>query len=113
MKNILVNGQWEALDGVYELPLKSAYRLIKSWKSLYFRKNSNKPATIRLLIDTKAPTSDLWKHWLQLFRDGKFVERFRIRDEASDTLSRDLPEENTGTSYIYIIEKFEPIKAAI
>jgi hypothetical protein len=109
MKNIFVNGKWEALDGEYELTLAQAYRYIKGWKSWYFKKNSAKPATIRLLISTKGP-KDYWKNWIQLFRDGKMVERFRIRDEASDTLSRDLPEENVDGNYIYIIDKFEPVK---
>lgn len=110
MKNIFVNGQWEALDGEYECRLDHAYLRIKGWKKLYFKKNSNKPATIRLLIDTKGPSQDWWKHWVQLFRDGRLVDRFRIRDEASDTLSRDLPEENLDGNYIYILEKFEPQK---
>ena len=110
MKNILVNGKWEALDGEYEADLGHAYWRINSWKRSYFRKNSNKPATIRLLIDTKGPSQDWWKHWIQLFRNGELIDRFRIRDEASDTLSRNLPEENLNGSYIYIIEKFEPQK---
>jgi hypothetical protein len=113
MKNIFVNGQWEALDGEYELTLAGAYRLIKGWKSWYFKKNSAKPATIRLFINTDGPSQDWWKHWLQLFRDGQLVDRFRIRDEASDTLSRDLPEENQNGNYIYIIEKFEPQKSTV
>jgi len=112
MKNILVNGKYEALDGEYEADLKHAYLRINAWKRSYFRKNSKNRATIRLLIDTKKPSQDWWKHWLQLFINGELIDRFRIRDEASDTLSRNLPEENLNGSYIYIIATFEPAGVA-
>ncbi len=110
MKNIYENGRWVAIDGEEEFDLGFCGYKMEQWRKQYMRKNSKHRASIRVCIDAKASESIYWIHKLQLFVNGTLKESLRIREEASDTLTRDIAEMKNGNNYHYYIEEFEPAK---
>ena len=101
---------WEDANHQYDLGFCS--RRIKAWKSWYFKKNSAKRATIRLLWYTKLIGRELYNsYFIQLFRDGKMEEQNRIQPEAFDVLKRDLQEEDLDSYHtVFYVARFEPLK---
>jgi hypothetical protein len=108
MKNIFENGRMVAIDGEEELDLGLCGVYMKSWRKCYMRKNSKHRASIRITINAADLSKDFWINHLQLFVNGKRVSSQRIRDEACDVLTRDIPEERHGDMYYYQLEEFTP-----
>lgn len=109
MRNVLnFKNELVALDGEHEFDLKWCYHQMKLWRQSYFRRNSVQDAEI--MLRQKYEVGDLahlTKNWLELSRGGKMVEQYRIKDEAYETLSRKLKEEEYPGRIVFVsLEKF-------
>jgi len=98
MRNYInADGEEVALDGEYEFDLAWCYSRIKAWKGWYFRKNSAKKAAIQIRQKYEIGELEQYtKQWLELWLNHKMIEQIRIRDEAYDTLTRGMKQDEIG-----------------
>ncbi len=102
-----------AIDGEYELELGACHNTITGWKKWYFKKNSKMSAAIRLRCTHSAPDPDHWKYYLELIRDEKLEQQYRICNEAYDVLKgQKVPESYPGVEFIELHEFKPTIKTA-
>lgn len=110
MKNIFVNGHYEAIDGEYEFELSACYNTIRSWKTSYMRKNSKYDCEIKLRAFTPGTESDFWKFYLELSVNNKTIHKDRIRHEAYDVLAKDKPSTQHGEVEFITLEIYKSTK---
>lgn len=109
MKNILnEKGEMVAIDGVHEFELGWCYRMIKSYKQWYFKKNSKHPAVIRLRCVHTALDPIFFEYYLEISINNKLHEQTRIREEAYDVLARDKEIDTYSGIDFITLEKFTP-----
>mgnify|MGYP003656622469 CR=1 FL=1 len=99
-----------AIDGEVEFTVTFCGMAIAGWKKRYFRKNSKKPAKVRLRCNYGPSEQMFWKYFIELELDGKTLEQTRITKETYDQLARDKPTDNMGQIEFIDLEKFIPIK---
>lgn len=93
MKNIFINGHYEAIDGEIEDDLGLCNIMIRSWRTSYMRKNSKHDCYIQLRCFFPVCDPDFWKFYLELYVNNKMVSQSRIRHEAFDVLAHEKPKE--------------------
>lgn len=96
----------------YEYSLAYCGGTIRMWKRSWFKKNSSKPAQIKIRWADPICDSRAYKFFIELWVGGKLMQQDRIKREAYDALvSGKLSEaEMPGGITLSTIAEHEPVK---
>lgn len=95
-------------EDYHEFNLSSCGRLIKTFKTSYFRKNSKHLARIyaKVFFPPDCP-EQFWMYYLVFEVNGKPYQITSITNEAFDTLTRGIEPNGYNSVEFYTIEKHE------